>query len=69
MTDRMKIERGKTYVCLKTLHSNVGPDHMAFTEGSEYTADHDNALCGDDNLSYALPAHWRLADWFKLKED
>lgn len=23
---------------------------------------------GDDNLSYALTAHWRLADWFKLKE-
>jgi len=69
MTDRMKIERGKTYVCLKSLHSNVGPDHMAFTEGSEYTADHDNALYGDDNLSYALPAHWRLADWFKLKEE
>lgn len=53
----------------QSLHSNVGPDHMAFTEGSEYTADHDNALYGDDNLSYALPAHWRLADWFKLKED
>lgn len=65
----MKIERGKTYRCKKSLHSNVGPDHMAFTEGKEYTAEKDNALYGDDNLSYALPANWRLDEWFELKKE
>lgn len=63
----MEIEKDKTYVCMKNLHSNVGPDHMAFLEGKEYTAWKNNALTGEDNISYALPPHSKLSYFFKLK--
>ena len=64
----MKIEKGKTYICKKSLRSNVGLDHMAFLAGKEYKAEKDNALYGEDNISYALPEHWRLEIWFEQKE-
>lgn len=61
------IEKGKTYICLKDLHSNVGPAHFAFLKGKEYKAEKDNALYGEDNISYSLPAAFKLEDWFKEK--
>lgn len=63
----MNIEKGKTYVCLKDLRSSVGPEHMAFLKGKEYKAEKDNALYGEDNISYCLPSAFKLADWFKVK--
>ncbi len=64
----MEIKKDKTYICKKSLHSNVGPNHMAFIEGKEYKAEKDNALYGEDNISYALPQHWRLENWFEQKD-
>ena len=63
----MKIERDKVYVCKKDLHSNIGPDHMAFLKGKDYTAWKNNALTGEDGISYALPEHSLLANYFDLK--
>ena len=65
----MKIERDKTYICKKDLHSNVGPDHTAFLKGKEYTAWKNNAQTGEDGISYALPEHSKLDDFFELKAD
>lgn len=46
----MNIEKGKTYVCLNDLHSNVGPDHFAFLKGKEYKAEKDNASLVSINI-------------------
>ena len=62
----MEIERGKTYICKKSLYS-ISFNHMAFLAGKEYKAEKDNSLYGDDNISYALPEHWRLENWFEQK--
>lgn len=63
----MEIEKDKTYVCIKNLHSKVGSGHIAFLEGKEYTAWKNNILTGEDNICYTLPPHSKLSSFFKLK--
>ena len=58
----MKIKNGFFYKALKDLKCG---DKVVFTKGRRYLALKNNALHGDDSVSYAFPPSRHLIDFFE----